>query len=228
MSDSKDSSGFLFSSWLRNAEQWIGMLSDDPFPAIKYSADHSALEIITSLKPTNVLDIGSTDGALVDMLSEHQIEAIGIEGIKEFAEYANQKMKGSFIYAEQLSELSLLEEHSFDLISFNFGLYMDERLADNLCVAKKWLKKGGLFVLQSIHPSVIISEKKNYEKGWLANLWNHDENEGPSNPFPVYFRTLHDWSLLFSDCGLVIQEMNEFGAKGSKYPDSILFILSLK
>lgn len=228
MSTQPNKSEYLFSSWLRQADRWIDLLSEPTQSINKLNSDKNLLKILELKSPKSVLDLGCSDGFLVDYFAKKGLHAVGVDTIEEFIEFAKTSKNGTFLHCDTTNELPNIKElHTlnFDLVVLNHGVFISDDLQSTLLFIKKLLVDDGEVIIQSIHPALLAQSENVYKDSWQACYWELAEEASMLDaPYPMYIRTFSSWHYLLNKVGLQIKDICEPVLGDAKKPDSILFI----
>jgi|GEM_PF-2372080 2-polyprenyl-3-methyl-5-hydroxy-6-metoxy-1,4-benzoquinol methylase len=230
MSNEPNKSEYLFSSWLRQADRWIDLLSEPPHSINKLTSDKNFLAVLDQRMPNSVLDIGCSDGYIVDFFTKQGKYAVGVDTIEEFIDYAKESKKGQFLHCEttaDLSNIKALHTQKFDLIVLNHGVFISDDLPSTLKYISELLTENGEIIIQTIHPVVLAEAKNTYKNSWQACYWELSEEASMLDaPYPMYIRTFSSWYKVFRTAELKITDICEPLLGDDKKPNSILFVCS--
>lgn len=230
MSTQSSKSEYLFSSWLRQADRWIDLLSAPPHSINKGNSDRNLLAIIDQKAPQKILDLGCSDGFIVDYFHQKGAYAVGVDTIEEFIDFAKDTKKGNFFHCETTSDLLTLSElktEKFDLIVLNHGVFLSDDLANTLNYLYDLLAETGEIIIQTIHPLILAETENKYQSTWQACYWELSEEASMLDaPYPMYIRTFSSWYKLFSTSKYKINDICEPILGESTKPNSLLFVCS--
>lgn len=230
MSKESNKSEHLFSSWLRQADRWIDLLSEPPQSINKLNSDRNLLAVLKQKAPDSVLDLGCSDGFIVDYFTKNGKRAVGVDTIEEFIDYAKESKQGDFLHCETTADfpnLAALDGQKFDLIVMNHGVFISDDLPQNLSCIYNLLSDSGEFVVQTIHPIMLAETENTYENSWQACYWELAEEASMLDaPYPMYIRTFSSWVKLFCTAKFKINDICEPLLGDDKKPKSLLFVCS--
>ncbi|WP_409478294.1 class I SAM-dependent methyltransferase [Pseudobdellovibrio sp. HCB154] len=204
--------------WNDNANNWAQVIEANLI-ASRAVTNAAIVNEIVNLKPQTALDIGCGEGWLTQVLTEKNINCIGIDGSQNLITIARQKRSGSFscVNYTQIAERKWQPPHPIDIAVFNFSL-LEENLTDLLKKTTEFLTPQGHLLIQTLHPKNLVE----YRDGW-----NEEDFKTMSIPFngkmPWYGRTLESWKLLFTECSLNLVKTTEPDLNGK--PSSVIFVL---
>jgi len=212
----------IIDSWKNNVNPWITAIRDGEIESRFLVTNKAVVNAILNRKPKTVLDVGCGEGWLVRELAKTRISCMGTDIVPKLIEHAKKVGGGRFktIPYENLSHNLLPKK--FDLIVCNFSLLGNESVIDLFQQIPALLNKGGLFIVQTIHPISGCGEEK-YIDGWRKGSWKGFSAEF-SKPAPWYFRTLETWKILFQENGFKLREVLEPLNPKTKVPASVIFI----
>ncbi len=212
----------IIESWKKNVAPWVSAIENGEIASRLAITNQAILDAVTSRKPKTVLDIGCGEGWLVRELVNSGIDALGIDVIPEFIQYASEQGGGRFktLAYENIATDSPGEQ--FDVVVSNFALLGRESVEHVFKQIPLLLNKGGAFIVQTIHPIAGCGDGI-YKDGWREGSWA-GFSDGFSDPAPWYFRTLETWKLLFRDNGLTLTNFQEPMNPHTRKAASILFI----
>ncbi len=218
----------IVKSWAANAKKWIKTIENSEIESRRLVTNTVILQSILQQKPASVLDIGCGEGWLVNTLTKHKINAIGIDATKALIKNAKTKGKGMFkvMDYETLIKGVDFEAMPFDLISINFALFENKKTAWLIKKLPHYLSKEGKIIIQTLHPFSIATEEA-YKSAWRKDSWKGLKRNF-TQPYKWYFRTLADWVKLFTKAGLVLEAIKEPLHPKTGQSASIVFILSQK
>jgi len=212
----------IVDSWKNNVTPWVSAIKNNEITSRVLVTNQAILDSIKSRNPKTVLDIGCGEGWLVRSLADLGIDALGIDVIPEFIDYASKEGKGRYkvLSYENISANKLKEK--YDVVVSNFSLLGKESVEHVFQQVTSLLKPGGAFIVQTIHPMIGFIDG-NYNESWRTGSWNGFSTSF-TDPAPWYFRTLNAWSTLFSKNGFVLTTISEPINKKTKTVASIIYI----
>jgi len=215
----------VIQSWAENAAKWIDLIENDKIESRKLVTNAAILKTVLEHNPQKVLDVGCGEGWLVDTLSHRNIQCVGLDAVSAFIERAQKKRKGVFLHLsyQQICEGAFVEGAPFDLICMNFSLFENKKSKRLLSHLKKWLKKEGSMVIQTVHP-IEVCENEPYKSGWRKDSWRGLEEEFRT-AYKWYFRTFENWSVLFQSVQLELISIQEPVHPKTERPLSVIFVL---
>jgi len=129
---------------------------------------------------------------------------------------------GDFLVAPYDAISQDLVNSPFDVAVCNFSLLGKESVETLFAVVPSLLKPAGVFIVQTLHPVVMCGDLP-YIDGWREGSWEGFDSSFV-DPAPWYFRTLQNWTNLFSANGLRLIELREPIHPKTQKPASIIFI----
>ncbi len=215
----------IIKSYDLNASEWSHLIRNELSESRKIT-NPAILAVVSSLKPTKVLDIGAGEGWLVRELCGKGMDAYGVEGSAPLVDKSRSKHEAKrYICAtyESLSEKELVHGGSFDLAVANFSLIGEEssEKAIDAC-SNVILSKAGYLVVQTLHPC-FYSQNDLYKSGWRDGTWAGLPGDF-TDPAPWYYRTLTDWMAMFSKHDFLLESVLEPAVENGATPVSIILI----
>lgn len=124
----------------------------------------------------NVIEIGSGRGELLEVLKEHNINALGVELDSAMCDVLKEKNL-SFVQSDALSYFKTLGDSSVSLV---IGIQIIEHLSleyiDKLFFeAYRVLKKGGALIFETVNPLSIYALTNNFFKDYTHRMPLHPE-----------------------------------------------------
>ncbi|MBV7530863.1 bifunctional 2-polyprenyl-6-hydroxyphenol methylase/3-demethylubiquinol 3-O-methyltransferase UbiG [Chitinophaga sp. sic0106] len=216
----------ITASWEANAGNWIATIDHGEIESRNLVTNAAIVQSITAAAPTSIVDIGCGEGWLTRSLQAAGITAFGVDAIP--ALISNAIAKGGPGYAvatfgELATGIYKLRETPTAAV-INFAL-LDETDSNQLLHSMpQLLQPGGMVFIQTLHPFA-MAQQGDYITGWKDGSWNGMKRDFVQ-PYQWYFRTLADWTKLFTSAGLVIREMIEPLHPQTQLPASVIFVLS--
>jgi 2-polyprenyl-3-methyl-5-hydroxy-6-metoxy-1,4-benzoquinol methylase len=217
----------IISSWQKNASAWAKSIAEGSIESRILVTNKAMLDVIVQECPASVLDLGCGEGWLLRALKGELPNAklSGIDAIPALIEVA--KMKSPEIDYQVFSYQSIIDGAfkptlQFDIVAINFALFGNELVGDLLQTVHRFIKPGGLLIIQTLHPHA-VNENLPYCDGWRPGSWKGFSEEF-TDPSPWYFRTLQSWVMLLSNCGFSLKSLIEPLHPISQQPLSVLFI----
>lgn len=143
-------------AWDRIADKWVDRYNEHGDMNREFIIDPVIFRLIGSIKDLSVLDAGCGGGYLSRLLAKKSARVVGIDISKRFIEIARQKEKqdplGITYQVASLSDLSALQNESFDLIVSNIVLADVRDLDKAIEELGRVLRAGGRFVFSTMHP----------------------------------------------------------------------------
>jgi len=222
----------IIDSWNKNVQPWITAIEEHQIKSRIQLTNSAIINLIQEINPSSILDIGCGEGWLVRALHELGIDTFGIDVVPEFINHSNKIGIGQFKCIAYEDLLDAKFEKKFDLLVCNFSLLGKESVEQVFKSAPLLLKKGGSFVVQTVHPITSCGEEP-YKDGWRTGSWD-GFNKQFSDPAPWFFRTIKGWKLLFKNNGFTLEKSDQYTSNiiEPKYcemekPGSIIFVGTL-
>jgi hypothetical protein len=150
---------------------------------------------------------------------------IGVDVVPGLVEAARQAGGGDFrtMSYEEIAQGRL--NLALDVAICNFSLLGDASVTGLFRAAPSFLRPGGAFVVQTMHPAAACGDAP-YRDGWREGSWD-GFNAGFTDPPPWYFRTLASWIKLYGDHGLQLREVREPLHPRTGKPASLILVGAL-
>lgn len=210
----------IIDSWLKNAAPWIGSIENNEIESRQLVTNQAIIDAVRSRKPETGIDIGCGEGWLIRALPE--VRMTGIDVVPDLVAKARQTSLGEFkvmsyedMAAGQLTTIA-------DVAVCNFSLLGKESVEGLFKSILAFLKPGGSFIIQTLHPAIACGEQE-YKDGWRAGNWC-GFSDAYIDPPPWYFRTIESWINLYLAAGLRLCEIREPVHPKTGKPASIIFI----
>jgi 2-polyprenyl-3-methyl-5-hydroxy-6-metoxy-1,4-benzoquinol methylase len=220
----------ILNTWNLNAKAWINTIANNGIESRRLVTNKAIEDVIISLNPGNLLDLGCGEGWLIRSLQEKLPTAafVGLDAIPALIDQAKILSPGATFLVH--SYQSIIQEqyiplNTVDLIVINFALFGEEIVLHLLKAIRSFISAGGHLVIQTLHPHVAHVEGA-YSDGWKQGSWKGFSDDFTS-PAPWYFRTLESWISLFVMCGYSLKKIVEPIHPVTLQPASIIFILSV-
>lgn len=198
----------ILETWHQNAGEWIKVIAEEGIESRKMVTNAAVLNVIKSLRPRKVWDIGCGEGWLCHRLEGMGIACMGTDAIPALIEAAG---KNGNSYFEVLPYGAITEEKvkEFDVDNFifNFSLFENETVAQLLKILATSSNPDANLVVQTLHPFAACGDGV-YQSGWREGSWT-GIGAGFVNPAPWYFRTMGDWITLFQEAGFPFIQITE-------------------
>lgn len=210
-------------SWLDNAAGWTDAVREGRIESRRLATDKAIVEAVRSCAPRRVLDAGCGEGWLVRALTTEGMTVVGMDASAPLIDAARAEGRGEFFvrsYAEFANNPTSVGA-DFDAVVFNFSLLEDDA-APALLAATQILSSTGALLIQTVHPWQTLGDFP-YQDGWRTEEFKAF-GHGFSKPMPWFYRTLHSWISLVTDCGYRIDGMQEPLHPITKKPLSLLII----
>ena len=184
-------------SWEANAKPWAGAISRCSIASRRLVTDQAVLDVLLSVQPARVLDLGCGEGWLARALNARSVAVLGIDAVQELIECARLKIDPR---APASSEFRLLDyRHCCELLqtgalgSFtaavcNFSLLGENSVESLIAALPTALSAHGHLVIQTLHPVAACGDLP-YADGWREGSWAGFEAEF-SDPCPMVFSHL--------------------------------------
>lgn len=207
-------------AWSRNAAPWVDAVRKGEIASRVLVTNAAIVETIRAWRPRSALDLGCGEGWLVRALPE--VAMTGVDAIPELVEAARALGGGDFrcLSYEEVAAGAL--GMAADLAVCNFSLIGKEAVDGLLGAAPTYLRRGGLVVVQTVHPLMACGDAP-YADGWREGSWA-GFNSGFADAPPWYFRTVSGWVALFAAHGLSLLEMREPLHPHSGKPVSLILV----
>jgi 2-polyprenyl-3-methyl-5-hydroxy-6-metoxy-1,4-benzoquinol methylase len=222
-----NSSQKIIESWKANAEQWIATIDHAEIESRKLATNEAIIKTVTSLPVKKVLDVGCGEGWLTRIFRSKGMNAYGVDAIETLIDHAIQK-DGPFYFHYDYQQIAKGDNDlpkPFDAAAINFALIDKEDTEQLIASLPGYLKQNGYLVIQTLHP-LTVAINDDYISGWKEGSWNGMKRDFVL-PYQWYFRTLEDWSSLFSAFGFVLKSLYEPLHPETKKPLSVIFVLRL-
>ena len=214
----------ILDSWHRNALPWAEAIRNEKIESRRLVTNQAIVDAILDRSPRSVLDIGCGEGWLVRALSGHGMRVAGIDAVPALVEKARNSGGGEFHVATYDDISAGRFNIAVDVAVCNFSLLGDESVDEVFRAVPRLLNKGGVFMVQTLHPVVACGELP-YQDGWRSGSWAGFGNEF-TDPAPWYFRTLESWVDLIARSGLRLTAVREPIHPTLDKPASVIFIAS--
>ncbi|MGB8191962.1 MAG: class I SAM-dependent methyltransferase [Chitinophagaceae bacterium] len=216
----------ILQSWHANATAWTNAIRTESIASRKLVTNKAIIDVILRHQPATLLDIGCGEGWLCRAVSEHNIEATGIDAVPGLIEAAQQQSEQEFQVCsyQDIATGNFNPLIKYDAVVFNFSLFGNELVASMLQQLHACISTNGRLFIQTLHPHT-ASANEAYKDGWRTGTWS-GFSEDFTDPAPWYFRTLESWVTLFSSTGYTLQEVIEPIHPNTNQPASIIFVCS--
>jgi 2-polyprenyl-3-methyl-5-hydroxy-6-metoxy-1,4-benzoquinol methylase len=213
----------LARSWNSNAPSWMEAVRSGAIQSRRVATDGAILDLVLSLSPRAVLDVGCGEGWLCRALSARSIRMVGVDGSEPLIRAARDLGGAEY----HLLEYRVLESATatmlagpFDVVVFNFALLQDDHRA-LLTQVREWLAPDGAIAIQTLHPWAAPGEHR-YQDGWRSETF---QSLGDGwEPMPWFYRTLASWADELRDSGYLIADVREPTPPGDSTPLSLLIV----
>jgi len=210
----------IVDSWTKNADQWTAAVRGGHIKSRKQVTDKAIVEAVMSHSPESVLDIGCGEGWLIRELASQVPYLVGVDIVPELIEQANAAGGGHFYVSSYETIAAGGVKELFDVVVCNFSLIGKESVDALFNAVPAYLKPGGVFIVQTLHP--VVSGDFPYIDGWREGSWVGC-GSGFIDPAPWYFRTFESWVSLFLDNGFQLLSVVEPTHTNSSKPASVIF-----
>ena len=212
----------IVESWQMNVQPWITAVGAGEIESRLLVTNQAIVDAILRRSPDTILDVGCGEGWLVRELAKHGVDALGIDVVPEFIEFAQKAGAGRFrvLAYEEVSQKTLDEQ--FDVVVCNFSLLGKESVEQLFQDVPALLNEGGDFIIQTIHPVAGCGDLQ-YADGWREGSWA-GFNDDFTDPAPWYFRTLDSWKALFAANGFTLHDIVEPVNPKTNLPASVIFL----
>lgn len=198
----------LAASWQTNAAAWSDVVRKGQIESRRVATDAALLNLIISLAPRRVLDVGCGEGWLSRRLATSGIEVVGVDGSASLiatAQAAGGSLFRVLSYNDIVADPATLDG-PYDMIVCNFSL-LGAQLEPLLHALRGALAIDGALVIQTLHPWT-ASNGAPYYDGWRTETFDAFGTAFAS-PMPWYFRTVSSWIALLRRTGLVLADLDE-------------------
>jgi SAM-dependent methyltransferase len=213
----------IIDSWGKNTAPWVTAVREGEIESRILVTNRAIVDVVRSLDPATGIDIGCGEGWLVRALDG--VAMIGVDVVPGLVDAARQAGGGDFrtMSYEEIAEGRL--NLALDVAICNFSLLGEEAVTGLFRAAPSFLRPGGAFVVQTMHPAAACGDAP-YRDGWRTGSWD-GFNAGFTDPPPWYFRTLGSWVKLYGDHGLQLREVREPVHPKTGKPVSLILVGSL-
>ncbi|MEM7427542.1 MAG: class I SAM-dependent methyltransferase [Pseudomonadota bacterium] len=216
VTDPDDKAKGLHASWEENASNWTRAVRDDLIESRARVTNQAVLEVVGSLTPARILDVGCGEGWLVRQLNLLSgCVAEGFDGSSELISAARaEDSEGRYTaltYEAFAADPDALGWRG-DLAVCNFSL-LSEELVPLLNAIRHCLQPDGHLVIQTLH-SWAAGADLGYADGWKED----DFSKLPASdwtPMSWYFRTLGSWLRDINAAGFQLLDLKE-----PRHPDT--------
>ncbi|MFN3792666.1 methyltransferase domain-containing protein [Massilia sp.] len=195
----------IIDSWSRNTDPWTAAVRGGEIASRVLVTNAAIVDTVRAYAPASAVDLGCGEGWLVRALPE--VAMIGVDASAGLVEQARKAGGGEF---RQLSYEVIAAGGlplAVDAAICNFSLIGDEAVRGLLRAAPSYLRSGGHFIVQTVHPLMACGDAP-YADGWRDGSWDGFSSSF-TDPAPWYFRTVSSWLALFEEHGLRVVEMRE-------------------
>ena len=195
----------IIASWGKNTSPWVQAVREGEIASRTLVTNRAIVDTVRSLAPASGIDIGCGEGWLVRALDG--VAMLGVDVVPGLVEAARQAGGGDFrtMSYEEIAQGGL--DLDLDVAICNFSLLGEESVAGLFRAAPSFLRPGGHFVVQTMHPVAACGDAP-YRDGWREGSWA-GFNAGFTDPPPWYFRTLGSWVKLYAEHGFLLLELRE-------------------
>ncbi len=189
-----DKTAALLLSWQANAANWTKAVREELIASRRDVTNEAILDLVRSLNPDRVLDVGCGEGWLVrELRTRLDCEVEGFDGSMELIEAAQEHDPAgryTVLTYEALNENPDTLGWQGNLAVCNFSL-LSEDLTPLLLAIRRSLEPGGQLVIQTLH-SWSAAGDSGYQDGWREDDFRNLP-DGDWAPMTWYFRTLSSW-----------------------------------
>jgi SAM-dependent methyltransferase len=213
----------IIASWRKNTAPWVTAVREGEIASRTLVTNRAIVDVVRGLDPATGIDIGCGEGWLVRALDG--VAMIGVDVVPGLVDAARQAGGGDFrtMSYEEIAQGRL--NLALDVAICNFSLLGDEAVTGLFRAAPSFLRPGGAFVVQTMHPAAACGDAP-YRDGWRTGSWD-GFNAGFTDPPPWYFRTLGSWIKLYNDHDLQLEEVREPVHPHTGKPVSLILVGSL-
>jgi ubiquinone/menaquinone biosynthesis C-methylase UbiE len=193
--DSVISDELIADAWNKIADKWFERYTEYGDINRQYIIDPVIFKLIGSVDGKRVLDAGCGNGYLSRLLSKKGAKVVGIDISRRSIEIAraieNEAPLGIKYHVGSLSNLSFLEDESFDIIISNIVLPGLQDIDNAIKEMYRILKPKGKLVISLLHPCFSTSRIR----GWIRKPIDSDKPEDWMYwKVDYYFdRTIEEW-----------------------------------
>ena len=212
----------IVASWQKNVQPWITAIRAGEIETRQLVTNKAIVDAILSRAPKSLLDVGCGEGWLVRALANRGIDALGIDVVPAFIEFAQKAGAGRFrtLAYEDMSPATLNAQ--FDVVVCNFSLLGHASVHHLFQQVPPLLHAGGALIVQTLHPVIACGDEP-YADGWRQGSWK-GFSDSFTDPAPWYFRTVESWQALFVQNGLTLIKVLEPVNPKTNAPASIIYI----
>jgi SAM-dependent methyltransferase len=159
----------IIASWCKNTAPWVTAVREGEIESRTLVTNRAIVDVVRSLGPATGIDIGCGEGWLVRALDG--VAMIGVDVVPGLVDAARQAGGGDF---RTMSYEEIAQGHLnlvLDVAICNFSLLGDGAVAGLFRAAPSFLKPGGAFVVQTMHPAVACGDAP-YRDGWRTGSWD--------------------------------------------------------
>ncbi len=213
-------------SWEKNAAEWIRVMKKGQL-ASRHFTNPAIEKAVVSLPGSKILDMGCGEGWLVRNLTHVGKSMVGIDATAALIDFA-KKQTGNFyqITFEEIANGAKIPEAPYDVIVFNFSIYLADALEKLLISLKKTLSKNGHLVIQTLHPFFFMEQQLPYESQTIHDSWKGLSGNW-SDGHSWYARTFEDWIGILQASGYKLIRLQEI-CNQQKKPLSVIFTLTIQ
>jgi hypothetical protein len=198
----------ILETWRQNAGEWIKVIAEEGIESRKKVTNAAILNVIKSLNPRRVWDIGCGEGWLCHRLESMGIACMGTDAIPALIEAAKRNCN-SYFEVLPYGAITTAKVNGFDVDTFvfNFSLFENESVAQLFKILAASSPNNAKLVVQTLHPFAACGDGV-YQSGWREGSWT-GIGTGFVNPAPWYYRTLGDWLSLIHESGFPVVQLTE-------------------
>ncbi|WP_422860356.1 class I SAM-dependent methyltransferase [Flagellimonas sp. S174] len=183
----------IIDSWEKNAKEWSKIIQNHGIASRKFT-NKAILNAIMNTKASKVGDFGCGEGWLTREMNKMGMVAYGFDAIQALLEDAEQNGPGEYhqLTFEDIIAGKPIPHSTFDLVVFNFCIYLKDGLSQLIENTLKVINPKGFILIQTLHPFFLVQNGMKYKGQWISDSWKGLPGnfiEGHS----WYARTLEDW-----------------------------------
>ncbi len=216
----------IVESWMKNAHPWSRAIRENQIESRVLVTNTAIVDVVSSINPRRVLDVGCGEGWLTKELCRRRIDAMGIDVVPELIREAERDGIGQFRTVAYDNMTTAELPIPFDAAVCNFSLLGKESVEGVVKVVPGLLSAHGTFIVQTSHPVTSCGDLE-YRDGWRPGSWQGFSPEF-TDPAPWYFRTMDSWISLFEENDFEVTLIKEPIHPQTGSPASVIIVGRLK